>query len=113
MHINEHLFFNFSSKMARYKFVGNKFGTRSAPKGGKPGMVFIKWAFLFQGGRLRVIIALFPMLIFAGCTQHAGVTSVDQLQNLNSSSISSSGVNSIRIQALQETAMTVGAQAGL
>lgn len=62
------------------------------------------------------IVIIFLSLFLAGCFGNKGGTdSLEQIQNLNSSSLSkdSKGLTPIRLLAVQETAMSIGAQSGL
>lgn len=64
----------------------------------------------------RILILAFLTATLSGCvTTHASTDSLYDLQNLNAKSTGVFGVdnNSFRVQALQDTALSVGAQAGL
>lgn len=64
----------------------------------------------------RILLTIIFLIGLYGCTSVApGTDSLSQLQNLSASNqaVSGGNISAIRLQALQETAMTVGAQAGL
>ncbi len=58
---------------------------------------------------------LFLMFSLVACVTKPGTENIEQLRNLNTTTVisNSDGVSSIRLQALQDTAMTIGAQSGL
>src|ERR1700683_1678467 len=64
----------------------------------------------------RILLTIIFLIGLYGCASTApGTDSLSKLQNLSASnqSVSGGNISAIRLQALQETAMTVGAQAGL
>jgi len=68
--------------------------------------------------RLKRTVSLITLLLgglLTGCASHVGTEDLDDLQYLSTSTVKqgTAGVTAIRSQALQETAMTLGAQAGL
>ncbi len=82
-------------------------------------MAKVNTSFLYHrlADRLMQFIAcVFLSLLLVGCASEEGdTTTLDQLQGLGQGSnvAGSTGLNSIRAAALQETALSVGAQGGL
>lgn len=64
----------------------------------------------------RIVLLLIVLASFYGCSTTPGTDSLSQLQGLTATKtgvLGAGNISAIRYQELQETAMTVGAQAGL